>query len=184
MGSCLGGLLDAEQVLAHPAGSCSQPWVSPHSMPAKKSIARTGSPSKRKGTHPVSPRGDEDRGVGALPQRNAEGCHPVPSAEPTSSGTAATSSRSYLRVERRWRATAPVLLLPARGETCPCGKCQSAIRVPLPPRFGHRSLMSGGKQIKRHRMPAGECVCVCGGELARKGFVRVSVLLRSFCSPA
>lgn len=57
--------------------------------------------------------------------------------------------------------------LPAHGEASPRGKYQCAIRVLLPLRFGRRSLMSGGKQIKSHRMPAGEWK---RRKLARKWF--------------
>lgn len=61
MGSCLGGLLGAEQVLAWQwAGVCSNGCLLTPCL--QKSITCTGSvptqpsPSKSKGTHPVSPR--------------------------------------------------------------------------------------------------------------------------------
>lgn len=59
------------------------------------------------------------------------------------------------------------ILLLAHGETSPRGKYQCAIPALLPLPFGHRSLMSGGKQIKSHQMPAGEWK---GQKLARKWF--------------
>lgn len=136
-------------------GRCLWRWVSPHSMPAKKhrlhwKHAGTAWPFQKQRYSPcltetphAPPGGDKDRGVVLCLGGTQRGV--IPWARDR---TAAASSGSYLRVGRLRRGTASILLLPARGETSPCGKCQSGIRVPLPPRFGHRSLMSGGKQIK------------------------------------
>lgn len=180
MGSCLDGSLSAEQVLARWwAGVCSDGCL-PTPCPQKKSIAYIGraparhGPSKSKGTHPVSPRPrthllEAMRAEGlCLAEEEPRGVPSCALCRARIPWDSSCSSRSCLRVERLWRSTASVLLLPAHGETSPCGKCQSAIRIPLPPRFGHRSLMSGGKQIKSHRMPAGECVCV--GAVGKKMF--------------
>lgn len=158
MGSCLGGLLGAEQVLAwRRAGVCSH-GCPPALRPQKASCAlgtwwcgtalpkaKVLTPSHRD-TAGTSLSWQGQRGRARL-RRNPEGWHTLPSAGLMSPRTRATSFCSYLQVERRW--------------TFPCRKCQTSIRVPLPPCFGHRDLTSGGKQIKSHWLPAGDCVCVC-----------------------
>lgn len=158
MCSCLGGLLGAEQVLARGwAGVCSHgcppapppqkasralgTWWRGTALPKVKALALS-----HQDTAGTSLNRQGQRGHAWL-RRNPEGWHTLPSAGFMSPRTRATSFWSYLQVERWW--------------TFPCGKCQTSIRVPLPPCFGHRDLMSGGKQIKSDRLPARDCVCVC-----------------------
>lgn len=150
-------------------GRCLQCWVSSHSMLIAKhrlhwECADTARPFQKQLTLHLSPWAGNDGG--AVPswggaQRGAILCRACVPWDRSScllqglspGGKATEAHRS--------------ILLPTPGKTSPRGKYQCAIRVLLPLRFGHRSLMSGGKQIKSHWMPAGEWK---GQKLARKCF--------------
>lgn len=169
MGSCLGGLLGAEQVLARWwAGVCSAGCLP--TPCSQQSIACTGNvltqhgPSKSNSACIclLEPTRMEDS---CLAQRSPERCHPPQGLCPLGLGQLPPPGATS-----RWKgyggAPRSILLL-AHGETSPRGKYQCAIPALLPLPFGHRSLMSGGKQIKSHQMPAGEWK---GQKLARKWF--------------
>lgn len=150
-------------------GRCLQCWVSSHSMLIAKQrlhweCGDTARPFQKQLTLHLPPRADKDGGVAPC-WGGAQGaailcraCVPwdrssCPLQGLPPGGKAMEGHRS--------------ILLSAHGETSPRGKQQCAIRVLLPLCFGHRFLMSGGKQIKSHWMPAGEWK---GWKLARKCF--------------